>query len=93
VGWLTVTARNLAFTGDLPREYASSPGVLRSFCGCCGTPLSYSNVRRPAEVDITVCTLDQPELAVPVDHIWMQDAPSWDVRSDALPRHARGRSG
>ena len=93
VGWLTVAARNLAFTGDAPREYASSPGVLRSFCGRCGTPLTYSNVQRPTEVDITVCTLDQPELAAPVDHIWMEDAPSWDLPSEALPRHARGRSG
>jgi hypothetical protein len=48
-------------------------------------------VRRPAEVDTKVCTLDQPELAAPVDHIWMQDAPDWDVLSEALPRHARGR--
>ncbi len=91
VGWLTVTAKNLSFTGDSPREYASSPGVLRTFCGRCGTPLTYSNVRRPAEVDITLCTLDQPELAAPVDHIWMQDAPSWDGPCDALPRYARGR--
>jgi hypothetical protein len=93
VGWLTVTTVNLAFTGDAPREYASSPGVVRTFCGRCGTPLTYRNVQRPAEIDITVCTLDQPELAAPVDHIWMEDAPSWDLLSDALPRHARGRSG
>jgi hypothetical protein len=81
----------LAFSGDAPREYASSPGVLRTFCGRCGSPLTYSNVRRPAEIDVTLGSLDQPELAAPVDHIWMEDAPSWDVASDALPRHARGR--
>ncbi|HEY4342334.1 MAG TPA: GFA family protein [Steroidobacteraceae bacterium] len=91
VGWLTVSAINVAFTGDRPREYASSPGVMRSFCGRCGTPLTYCNVRRPDEVDITVCTLDQPEFAAPVDHIWMQDAPGWDVLCETLPRHSRGR--
>jgi hypothetical protein len=48
-------------------------------------------VRRPGEVDITVCTLDQPEFAAPVDHIWMEDAPGWDIPSETLPRHARGR--
>jgi hypothetical protein len=90
VGWLTVTTGNLSFTGDSPREYASSPGVLRTFCGQCGTPLTYSNARRAAEIDITLCTLDQPELAAPADHIWMQDAQSWDIGSGALPRHARG---
>jgi hypothetical protein len=94
VGWLTVATGNLSFTGSTPHEYGSSPGVLRSFCGQCGTPLTYRNVRRPAEVDITLCTLDQPDLAAPADHIWMEDAPRWDVLSDALPRHARsGRHG
>jgi hypothetical protein len=91
VGWLTVTTRNLSFTGDSPREYASSPGVLRTFCGRCGTPLTYRNVRRPAEVDITLGSLDEPDRAAPVDHIWMQDAPSWDLASDGLPRHPQGR--
>lgn len=86
-----MSAINVAFTGDRPREYASSPGVMRSFCGRCGTPLTYCNVRRPDEVDITVCTLDQPEFAAPVDHIWMQDAPGWDVLCETLPRHSRGR--
>jgi hypothetical protein len=44
------------------------------------------------EVDVTLCTLDDPQRAAPVDHIWMQDAPSWDILSDALPRHPQGRS-
>jgi hypothetical protein len=84
---------DLAFTGAIPREFTSSPGVLRSFCGSCGTPLSYRNERRPLEVDLTLCTLDEPSLAAPVDHIWMQDAPAWDLPSAGLPQHLRGRNG
>jgi hypothetical protein len=67
------------------------PGVLRAFCGRCGTPLAYQAAKRPLEVDLTLCTLEDPDLAAPADHIWMQDAPGWDVLSDALPRHPRGR--
>ena len=46
-----------------PREYPSSPGVRRSFCGRCGTPLTYWHVERPAEVDVTIASLDAPALA------------------------------
>lgn len=93
MGWLTVRTVDLAFTGATPREFASSPGVLRSFCGRCGTPLTYRHEGRPGEVDVTVCTLDDPSLAAPTDHIWMQDAPAWDTRADGLPRYLQGRQG
>jgi|HubBroStandDraft_4_1064222.scaffolds.fasta_scaffold2574008_2 hypothetical protein len=43
------------------------------------------------EVDITISTLDQPSLAAPDSHIWMQDAVSWDVPADGLPCYSRTR--
>ena len=91
MGWFTVRTVDLAFTGTPPQEFASSAGVVRSFCGRCGTPLTYRNERRPLEVDVTLCTLDEPSKVVPVDHIWMQDAPAWDSPADGLPRHLQGR--
>jgi hypothetical protein len=91
VAWLTVAAENLVHTGALPREYESSPGVFRTFCARCGTPLTYRNAKRPGEIDITVCSLDQPAQIVPADHIWMQDAPPWDRPTDGLPQHPAGR--
>ena len=92
VGWLTVNAANLAYTAGAPREFESSPGVHRAFCGRCGTPLTYRNARRPDEVDVTIGSLDRPEQAAPTDHIWMRDAPSWDRPGDGLPCHREGRS-
>jgi hypothetical protein len=91
VGWLTVRSQDLEYLGNSPREFASSPAVLRSFCGQCGTPLAYRAAERPTEVDITLCTLDDPERAAPADHIWMQDAPTWDLPGDTLPRYPQGR--
>ena len=91
VGWLTVTQAQLAYEGAAPQEYQSSPGVWRAFCARCGTPLTYRNAQRPGEIDVTIGSVDAPGQVVPVDHIWMQDAPAWDRPNDGLPQHAAGR--
>ena len=91
VGWLTVQRGDLSWIGSAPQEFESSPGVHRAFCGRCGTPLTYRSATRPEEIDVTICSLEQPELAPPVDHIWMQDAPSWDRPGDGLAQHGAAR--
>ena len=78
--------------GGSAQEFESSPGVHRAFCGQCGTPLTYRSAARPTEIDVTICSLEQPELAAPVDHIWMQDAPPWDRPGDGLPQHPQAAS-
>jgi hypothetical protein len=47
------------------QTYASSPGVVRSFCGACGTPLTFAAERWPGEVHVYVSTLDRPEAFEP----------------------------
>ena len=91
VGWVTVNSGDLTFTRAAPREFSSSPAVVRTFCDRCGTPLTYRNSERPTEIDITLCSLDDPDLAPPADHIWTQDGPGWDDGLDRLPRYPRGR--
>lgn len=93
VGWLTVRQDALRFTAGAPHEFESSPGVHRTFCSRCGTPLSYRNARRRGEIDVTICSLEQPQQAAPADHIWMQDAPAWDRPADGLPQYPAGREG
>src|SRR5881392_2122221 len=51
VGWLTVARASLRWSGEAVREYESSPGVHRGFCGRCGTPLSYRCAQRAQEID------------------------------------------
>ncbi len=88
VGWLTVEATTLVYTGK-PREFSSSPQTYRTFCSQCGTPLTYRQGSRPAEIDIILATLDQPELLSPTSHIWMEDALTWDRPNDGLPQFAK----
>ena len=91
LGWVTVAASNLVFTHGRPAEFSSSVGRTRGFCGACGSPLSYRTQSRLAEVDVTLGTLDEPGRTVPVDHIWMEDAPGWDRPADGLPCYPRAR--
>jgi hypothetical protein len=91
VAWLTVRADSFAYTATAPLRYASSPGVLREFCGRCGTPLTYRAARRADEVDIGLATLDAAARFAPADHIWMEDALPWDRPGDGLPQYPRGR--
>ena len=91
VGWLTVAAPTLIYGATAPREFTSSPGVIRAFCARCGTPLSYRSELRPGQIDVTLASLDEPGRVPPADHIWMQDALAWDRPGDGLPQYAGTR--
>jgi len=91
VGWLTVSSASFRFTAAKPREFESSPGVRRTFCERCGTPLTYSSAGHPAEIDVTIGSLDDPHRVAPVDHTWMTDAIAWDRPADGLPQHPAER--
>jgi hypothetical protein len=65
--------------------------VTRQFCEQCGAPLTYSNQDWPDTIDVTIATLDQASAIQPTDHIWMDDALSWDRPNDGLAQYRRGR--
>ena len=93
IAWLTVSEAQFRFTALAPLEFQSSPSVRRTFCGRCGTPLTYRRDGRAGEVDVTLATLDDASHQAPIDHIWMADALAWDQPRDGLPqwRQTRGQ--
>ncbi len=76
--------------GEL-QTYASSPGVARSFCGACGTPLTYAAERYPGEVHVYVSTLDRPEDFEPKAHVHAGEQLPWIHLDDGLPRYRTTR--
>ena len=73
----------------IPKIYESSPGVSRSFCGDCGTPLSYQDERLPGEIYVPMRVFDLPEAFEPEMHDWVSQRIGWlDIR-DGLPRYQR----
>ena len=74
-------------------EYRSSAQVWRGFCARCGTSLTYRHESRPAEIDVTLATLDDPTLLTPAMHVWVKDRLPWMPIADSLPRHEAGITG
>ena len=92
VPWATWKTDEIAWEGAEPRAYASSEHVIRTFCGRCGTTLSYVHAGRPGEIDVATTTLTDPTLYEPEGRIWMADASAWEHRTHELPTWDAGQT-
>ena len=91
ITWIEVKASGFRFTQGEPVRFEVRDGVERSFCGACGSPLTYQNRALGDSIDLTAGTLDDPSDLEPRDHVWFERHLSWaDVGPD-LPRFQRGR--
>jgi hypothetical protein len=79
----------VSFTGEAPSVFQSSPDVWRSFCGRCGSPISYRARRFPGEVHFYIGTLDKPERYLPQAHVHHGEHVAWFDTKDDLPRFER----
>jgi len=77
----------LTWSGESAQRYNSSPGVVRRYCGKCGTPLSYEGARWPGEVHILAGTLDDPGAVAPKVHVYVGEKLPWVTLADGLPRY------
>jgi hypothetical protein len=91
VALYTVEKSTVSFTQGQTVQYRSSPMVLRGFCVTCGTALTHWDADWPAEFSLTIASLDDPGLVVPVDHTWMAHAVPWDSPKDLLPQYQTDR--
>jgi len=73
--------------GKAPKTYASSPGVERSFCDTCGTPLSFRSQKMSGVMHLYVASLDNPESVAPTLHVAHEEKLSWLQLADDLPAH------
>jgi hypothetical protein len=69
----------------------SSERGCRSFCGTCGTPLVFEHQDFPEELDVTLCSLDEPEAIAPRDHTYLRSRLPWVDRLGGLDRYPLAR--
>ncbi len=91
VAWVTFPTAGFSFTSGRPVRYKSSRLVVRTFCGRCGSPLTYQHAHAPAGVDVTTCTLDTPARFPPNAHIWTSHRVPWMHLGDGRPAYPKFR--
>ena len=69
--------------------YDSSPGVKRSHCATCGTPIAYQTASRMGEIDFYLSTFDEPERFEPQAHVYFEERLPWFDTRDDKPRLPR----
>lgn len=92
VVWVGFPVGAVRFADKAPVVAETSEGVLRGFCGQCGTSLTYG---RDPKFDVTdpllylsATTLDYPNLFPPTEVVWYSQKPSWFELGDSIPLHA-----
>lgn len=91
VTWLSVPRSQFRLVRGEPARFRSTGKATRSFCSRCGTQLTFEHDDFPDEIDITTCSLDQPEKVPPKDHIHTSSKLSWLTLADPLPLYLESR--
>ena len=84
VAWVTFSRQCVEITEGTPVVFHSSPGVVRQFCGKCGSPLTYETARFPISIDVTTATLDEPEAFPPTAEVWLENHLQWEPTDRSL---------
>jgi hypothetical protein len=84
--YLTVRKSQLRWTAVRPVTYQSSSGVIRSFCGQCGSPMAYTSETRPDDIDLFAASLEIPESFNPEFHDFWSEKLPWVSVDDGLPQ-------
>ncbi len=68
-------------------EFESTPGVFRSFCKQCGSPLYSRRPSQPEILRLRIGTLDTPVNVKPMAHIFVGSKAPWDEIHDDIPQY------
>jgi hypothetical protein len=89
VAWSVFRSGDFVFTAETPVHFHSSPGVVRTFCGKCGTPLTYQRTAEADTIDVTTVTLDDAADFAPTKEVWVEHRLAWETLNDSLEHFPR----
>lgn len=91
VAWFSVPRSQFRLTKGSPARFRSTAKALRSFCAHCGTQITFEHDDFAREIDVTTCSLDDPNAVPPGDHIWTSSRLRWVRTADGLPEFEESR--
>jgi hypothetical protein len=69
-----------------PKTFNSSPGVERTFCDQCGSPLSFRSQKMSNVMHFFTAAMQRPEDFTPSMHVSFEEKLPWLKLADGLPR-------
>ena len=91
VAWFSVPRSGYRLVRGEPTRFKSTAKGMRSFCPRCGTQLTFAHEDFPGEIDVTTCSLDDPDALPPKDHSRASSKLSWVKLADQLPEYRESR--
>ncbi len=76
----------VVFTGEMPTRFPTDDGVVRSFCGQCGSPIAYESTRQENQIDLHLGLFDDLEQITPQNHTFYDEKASWLKADEHLPK-------
>ncbi len=73
---------------DAMKEYESTPGKIRAFCGRCGSPILSRRTTMPEVVRIRAGTINEDLPVRPAFHIFAAHKANWWEIQDSLPQYS-----
>ena len=71
--------------GKPPKVFNSSPGVERTFCDKCGSPLSFRSKNMSGVMHFFDAAMEEPEKFAPTLHVAFEEKLPWLKLADGLP--------
>lgn len=92
MAWFSVASAHFVVLAGTPASFRSSSHATRTFCGRCGTQLTFVDDATPADTDVTIASLDAPDDVAPQDHTFTSGKLGWLRLADGLPQYRRSRA-
>ena len=90
VVYVVYEEKQVQFVKGKRKVFESEPGIHRTFCSDCGTPIAYeAEWDGQSTIGFFIGTLDNPNDFKPEKHVFDLDRVSWYDVSDHLPRYYR----
>ena len=84
--WVGYRPAQMRFTRGTPKTFSRTRGVVRSFCGDCGSAIDYRDEGTPDELYLAIGFLDRPEGFKPQAHAYWRMRLPWVAFDDGLPQ-------
>jgi hypothetical protein len=92
VAWFSAPRSEFRFLQGTLTRFRSTDKATRTFCPRCGTQLTFERDDLLNEIDVTTCSLDEPQLVQPRDHTRTSSKLGWVRLADGLPEYREARN-